>query len=281
MRYFVCLLDRNGEPISSATRRTYESLPRSRGLAYTWLLDGDAAVLTAWDNPFGEPLVIREGDDFAAGLVRLDNRRDVERLTCTASQGLSNLSLVYRLIAQGGPARVRDLLGDFAFVIWYRHTRTAIAATDPFNVRRLFRADRGGVLAFSSRAEALVTEERYDPRYLAERVALCTPTEGVTVYSGVSALPAATVTVEGDVAPVSRRYWTPDEFEPRPDTSLSRSATPSKLCEISSLSPYVLASAITAPLGLTYLAVWTRPPLSVLPSGWSHKGWPRSASRAR
>lgn len=66
MRLFVCLLDPDGCGFSDAMLRGYESLPHTRGLKTAWRSFGQVAVLTAWDDPYGDPLVAADGDHVAA-----------------------------------------------------------------------------------------------------------------------------------------------------------------------------------------------------------------------
>ncbi|MGH7720839.1 MAG: asparagine synthetase B family protein, partial [Gemmatimonadaceae bacterium] len=157
-----------------------------------------------------------DGDRAAAGVVRLDNRAEVESWVKTPGRQLTDLTdleLVLRLVAQTGTKRIRDVLGDFAFVVWHGATRSAVAAADALGVKKLFYAERNGLFAFASRAEALALEDRYEPQRFAELVALCPPTPGLTAYAGVRRLVAGTLaTIEqGDLTP--RAYWRPEECE--------------------------------------------------------------------
>ncbi len=216
MRYFVCLVD-SGERGSGTTRRHYEALPLARGLNFAWYTGGHVAVLTAWDDPWGDPLVTQDGEHLAVGVVRLDNRSEVQRWTDTAGLPLTDLQLVARLVTRTRTTRIRDLLGDFAFVVWNEATRSAIAATDALGVRRLFYS-HGAVTAFASRAEALALADRYDQQYLAERVAVCVLTPGITPYEGVRQMPAGTIGTLRNAKLSLDTYWSPEEFGPTPHT---------------------------------------------------------------
>jgi asparagine synthase (glutamine-hydrolysing) len=216
MRYFVCLLDPSAQGISEATRRAFEALPRTRRLAFAWQSFDGAAVLRVWDEWHVDPLVVHDGDYVALGFVRLDNREELERWTESVGSCLTDLHLVLRLVVRTGAKHIRAILGDFAFVAWNRAERTAVAATDAFGVRKLFYAERQGLTAFASRAEALALPEKYDTQYFAERAAICTTTAGLTAYAGVSALPAATLATLHHKRLALQRYWSPDECEPTP-----------------------------------------------------------------
>ena len=74
-------------------------------------------------------------------------------------------------------------------------------------MKRLYYSERDELLAFSSHASALALDERYEIQYLAERVAMCSPTPALTVYKGVqSVAPASMVVLEGDRL-ISSKYW--------------------------------------------------------------------------
>lgn len=213
MRFFVCLLDPHGRSSSDRVRRSYESLPRSRGLAFQWQSFGRMTVLTAWDDPDVDPLVADDGDHVAVGAVRLDNRSDLECWSGCKGGQLSDLQLVLHTVARHGTSHVSHFLGDFAFVVWNGRTQVAVAAVDPFAVKKLYHARRDGLFVFGSRAEALALDDAYDVQYLAERVAICSPTPELTVYSGVKCIPPATVAVLESGRLSIQPYWSPDDFE--------------------------------------------------------------------
>lgn len=223
MRYFTCVLDPEGRGIPDRVHREYEDLPRTRGMAFRWREADGMAVLVAWDAPFDDPLpATSEGGGWTAvGEVRLDNRRDLERWAQHDGAGASDLELVRRVIALHGTSYVPAILGDFAFVAWQRSTRSALAACDPFAVRRLYYAERDGLIALSSRAEALATREAYELRYLTERVALSLPSHDLTAYSGVHRVPRASQLL---IAPggrlATRRYWRASDYAADPSVAI-------------------------------------------------------------
>src|SRR4051794_38252613 len=98
MKYFICLLDPTGQGISEASLRPYEVLPSLRRLECRWQRFAGAAVLSASDDWAGDPLVAEEGDHLAVGIVRLDNRKDIERWTDAVGLELTDLHLVLRWV---------------------------------------------------------------------------------------------------------------------------------------------------------------------------------------
>lgn len=216
MRFFTLLLDPEGRGISDDVRRSYEALPRRRGLEFAWQPFEQAAVLTAWDDPYGDPLVIQDANYLAVGMVRLDNREDLERWGECRGENLSDLGLALRVVARGGARHVPEILGDFTFVVWDTIARTGVAATDAFAARPLYYADRRGLLAWSSRAEPLATGEEYEPRYLIELLTSYAPPPGLSVYAGVRMVPPASLgRLEGSRVLVET-YWSPADLELEP-----------------------------------------------------------------
>jgi len=216
VKFFTCLFDTTGRGIAEAVRRNYESLPRSRKLAFEWLQQRHLAVLTAAADSHGDPLVVREGDCVAVGMVRLDNRADLEQWTGSNGQRLDDLHLVLRAIGQHGTKYIPEMLGDFAFVVWNAASQSGVAATDAFAVKRLYYAERNGLVAFASRAEALALDDRYEPQHLAELVALCDLSPELTVYNGVRGLSAGMLAEFKNGRVTTREYWSPENFEVAP-----------------------------------------------------------------
>lgn len=215
MNFFVCLLDPQGHDVPDVIRRTYESLPRSHGLAFRWHTFTHAQVLTASDV-VGASLVASDGVWIATGTVRLDNRAELERLSGGAGSQLSDLAVVLGTIAAHGTKYVPNILGDFAFVAWNATTREAVAACDPFAVRQLYYAEHNGLIAFASRAEALALSDQYTEQYLAELVAMCSPSPELTVYAGVHPVAAGTMVMLHGSKLTARAYWSPENFAPEP-----------------------------------------------------------------
>lgn len=217
MRYLVCLVDLVGQRIADSARRRYEALPHARGLTFTWdnviQHSGSCAVLTAWDDPWGDPLVVRENNTVAVGMVRLDNRDTIASRAANQSESACDLELIRRAcLREDADKQIRGLLGDFAFVVWDDTTRMLIGATDAFAARKLYYTDSYGLLAFASRAEALARGDSYDVQHLSEFVAGCTMTPDLTVYAEVRQLPPGTLCFAHHGRLRTRTYWSPEEF---------------------------------------------------------------------
>jgi len=217
MRFFVCLLDPTGRAVVDTARRAYEVTPRRRDIPFQWHRIGEITVLTGGDDlEGGPPLVASDGDCVAAGTVRLDNRQELECWSGCTGRGFSDLELVLRAVARHGTTHVPQILGDFAFLVWNATSRTLVAGCDAFGVKKLYYAERNGHFTFASRAEAIALEDRYDVQYLAEGVAGCAPSPGVSVYSGVRSLPGGTLATIERGRLITRRYWSAYDFDVKP-----------------------------------------------------------------
>lgn len=210
MKIFTCVLDPEDRGITESALRPYESVPRKRGLQFRWQIGDRIAVLAGWDDTYGDPSIEQgaPGDWIAIGAVRLDNRQLLESWVACDGEEVSDLELVRRAVARFGSRCVPAFLGDFAFVVWNGRERRAVAACDAFAVRRLYYAQRDGLVAFSSRAETLATRDEYDVCHLAELVAQYRRSSTATVYAGVQAVPRASVAeLRPGGALAVRQYW--------------------------------------------------------------------------
>ena len=221
MRVFVCLLDPRDRGISESVRRSYESLARARRLTFGWALFDHAAVLTAWDDPCGDPLLALEDEHIAVGVARLDNRSEMEGWAQAVGSGITDLHLVLRTILRLGRTCIPRILGDFAFVVWDPTGRTAVAACDALAVKKLYCTERGGLVGFAGRAEALGSSERYNLQFLAEQVAGAEASPELSVYEGVTTVPAGTMMLLDRGHLTSRTYWSPEQIDLKDTPALS------------------------------------------------------------
>ncbi len=216
MRFFTVLLDPDGQGIPEDARRAYEAMPRRRGLEFEWQSFDQATVLTARDDTYGEPLVMQYGNCLAAGIVRLDNRADLERWAESDGEKLTDLGLVLRVVSRYGTRYIPQILGDFGFVVWDNAKRTAVAACDAFAVQRLYYAKQWGCVAFACRAEPLALEDRYSIEHLVRLVSLADPAPGLSVYAGVHQVPAGSTAVVTRGSLTIHPYWQTADFEREP-----------------------------------------------------------------
>jgi asparagine synthase (glutamine-hydrolysing) len=213
MKFVVCLLDPEGHRVPDETRRAYESLPGSRRLDFSWREIGQVSVLVAGATDGTGAMFASNGNGVAIGAVRLDNRAELQELSRSESPDLSDLEIVLHTVMKYGTRCIQRILGDFAFMVWSSGTGRAIAACDPFGVKKLYFSQQPRLLAFASRAEMLSLGGEYELQYLAERVAGCQTSEGLSVYAGVRAVPAGCMVAFERGAASASRYWSAAAFD--------------------------------------------------------------------
>jgi asparagine synthase (glutamine-hydrolysing) len=223
MRAFIALLNPSGEAIPRSLRGQYELLFRSRGISFKWQLFGSVDVLTAGETREQSPLAASTQDGVAVGIVRLDNRAELERWSGWKRPEASDLDLVGRTVLEHGPRFVPQILGDFAFLVWNARARSGIAASDAIGVKRLYWAQQGGIVAFASRAEVLALSDEYNVQYLAERVASCLISPTLTPYQGVSAVPTGAMVLLERGTMSQQQFWSPYEVSAEPEWTGSES----------------------------------------------------------
>src|SRR5712692_10147045 len=207
MTPLVCLIS-TGEPtIPDHVRRGYEAAARLQGLPFQWCQTEGVAVLLCSSVADRDTTIARAGRHVAVGNVRLDNRDEVARWTGCGDPGLTDLQLVLRAVALRNTTHIPDLLGDFAFVVWHPLARIGYAACDALGVRRLYYAERRGLLALATRAALLAQGDDYERQYLAELIGTYVPSSDLTVYAGVKALPSGSLAVIGPAGVTKRSYW--------------------------------------------------------------------------
>jgi asparagine synthase (glutamine-hydrolysing) len=182
----------------------------------TWSESGGVSILRVRNDGSDWPEVASCGSLIAVGLVRLENRDELARRYRRTGETLGDLDLVLRHYRRLGARAIRDLIGDFSFVIADTQSGTVLAARDAFGVRTLYVRRWGDVVVFSSRAEALADHDRYDEDYLVEFAAGVVPDPHRTPYAGVTAVPPASMALTHAGAIEFRTYWRPTEFESGP-----------------------------------------------------------------
>jgi asparagine synthase (glutamine-hydrolysing) len=216
MTTFICLLRPSGGPIADVESTPYRPGPRSdlpRALV-TVRTDGLFALVDGRTVRHATPIA-HTGSLTALGNVRLDNRTEVRRILGRClSHDATDLLLALRLIERRGIDAIRSLVGDFAFVVWDAAARELLAARDPFGRKPLYYTIAQDLVVFSSRARALATREEYDLDHVADYLVCGAPRTDRTIFSGVRALPAASLLTMRDGRMTLTRWWSPWELEP-------------------------------------------------------------------
>ena len=141
--------------------------------------------------------------------ARIDNRDEL-RDTLALPSGGSDAALILAAYRRWGTDSATHLIGDFAFCVVDDHTRTLLAACDPMNMRPLYHAGKGGLLAFGTRLNDLLHALGMPPRL--ERAAICDwlvgrPDPGASMLSNVERLRPGHLLQASAGRRAIRRFW--------------------------------------------------------------------------
>ena len=126
----------------------------------------------------------------------------------------SDTEVLLHLYRRHGPAMVDQLRGMFAFGIWDGSKRELFLARDPYGIKPLYYAVKGGVFRFASQVKALLAsgaiDAAVDPGGLVGFLTWGSVPEPLTICANVRALPAGShMTVrEGTGPTLPTVYWT-------------------------------------------------------------------------
>jgi asparagine synthase (glutamine-hydrolysing) len=175
------------------------------------VLHGSWAAAWVPSARLGRPDVAHRGAIVAVGNVRLANR--AELAATTEARGLSDLELVIERYAARGSACARELVGDFAFVLWDLRHGIAFAARDALGVKSLFYQRKGDRLTIASHVECLDQGE-YDPDYLGQFLLGMPTGTDHTAFRNVTRLGAGMSLIVERGRIRTETYWSPTEFVP-------------------------------------------------------------------
>ena len=214
MRYFICLVHPGGEPVNESLRLKYTPRCGPWAEAQTrWTTAGSFAAITGTlDGHFG-PVISRRGRFIGVGDVRLDNYDEVARWT-RSPVGVPDLELVLATLEQRGPECVKDLLGDFAFVVWDDVHRELLAARDAFGVRGLHLVESSNVVALSSRASMLARNDDYDLEFIADTLIGGSNCDELNPFAGVTTVPSGSTLLRRGSSTQVSEHWSPYSFAP-------------------------------------------------------------------
>ena len=152
----------------------------------------------------GQVVIAYNGEfyDFERARSRLEARGVVFRTRCDAE-------VLLQLYLDRGPDFVRELEGEFAFVLFDRRNGQAMLARDRFGVKPLFVAECNGLLLFGSEAKAVLAHP--DFRRTLNRTVLRRRLQGVflprdCLFTGIAAIEPGTYMLVSRKGIVTRRY---------------------------------------------------------------------------
>jgi asparagine synthase (glutamine-hydrolysing) len=226
MSFFACVVNVEGGPVPESYRNLIEASPFRRSMALEWCsTPGFVGAVGVRDGVPSASVVFDDGA-VAIGDVRLDNRVELVLRCAGFPPPHSDLELALRLVHQAHGAGVGRMLGDFSFVTWDPTRRSLLGARDTFGVRKLFHSTHGALWFFASHASTLAREERYDLEYLTDRLAQSRSDPTRTVFSGVSAVPPASVLLVRNGRSSVSTYWT----AARAQEAMSPASSPDEQC---------------------------------------------------
>ena len=214
---WCCVLDLGGEAVPPEVRDRYRA--RVQNLAERDAIkEIDVGAFVGWVVPNRVPLrpiYARHGSHVAVGNVRLDHPDEVRRWSRIENETATSVELVLAAYKARGPRCLREVLGDFAVVIFDSRTQVLVAARDAFGVKSLFVGSRGRILTLSSELELVHDSEVLDDEFVADFLLGGDPGPERTIWSDSSAIPQGSVLTVSNGRSGVERYWTPHRFEPR------------------------------------------------------------------
>ncbi|MGH7472008.1 MAG: asparagine synthetase B family protein, partial [Longimicrobiales bacterium] len=213
MNLFLTALRPTGEPVRKSDLFGFLArLPQDQ--EFESLVEGPFAAMAATGARALRPLIGRFRHLIGVGDVRLDRRSDWLPFAQGAADRATDLQLVLAAIDARGVDVIKELHGDFAFVVWDARAQKIVAARDAFGVKPLFMRHTNGLLLFSTRAAPLATNDQYDLAYLRDFL-FGMPLRGrATAWSDVRRLEAGTVFQQRGTAGSVRTYWAAHDFSP-------------------------------------------------------------------
>jgi len=205
---FLAVVDLQGGTVGlAAVTAALPALGQSDGEAQV-LLDGAWGAAWVPAPEFGRPGMAHRHGILALGSVRLTDRRYLGG----EGRSLSDLELVVDHYLRRGTAGFRDLIGDFAFVLWDTRANRVVAARDALGVKSLFYLRQGDRIAIGSHLDCFEPTD-FDRDFIGSfLIGLPAATER-TIFADVTRLLPGHFLVAEPGRIRTEAYWTPEEFD--------------------------------------------------------------------
>ncbi|HEX6536379.1 MAG TPA: asparagine synthase-related protein [Gemmatimonadaceae bacterium] len=215
---FVCVLRIDGSPLDERDLLDLrQRMSRAGGHITVSVNRGPFGALAAsrvgcaGTSPSASQAIVH-GGAIGVGDVRLTNRAALQLQLLSSAPVRSDLELASRWLI--GHGSVRDLVGDYAFVLWSESTGVLTASRDAFGVRALFYAASARSIVIASHLSLVADERAIDESYVADFLAGGDISSDRTIWANACTVPGGhTLTVRGRVLSV-REFWSAAEFEP-------------------------------------------------------------------
>ena len=210
MNPFLCVVDLTGGAVGVDALTA--ALPA--------LGDGDGQIEVAlhgswggaWvpNDTFRRPGVVNRRGVLAMGNVRITNRQDVGPAGAAPED---DLALLVDQYLRYGPAGFRDLVGDFAAVLFDQDRRRVVAVRDGLGVKALFYQRKGSRIAIGSHLDCFETAG-FDRGFIGQYLVGLARGTSRTIFNDVTRLTPGSWLVADRNSVVVQPYWRPAEFTP-------------------------------------------------------------------
>ncbi|MEO8453251.1 MAG: asparagine synthase-related protein [Gemmatimonadota bacterium] len=176
------------------------------------VFDGCWAGALVPAGQLSRPAIAQRHGIVVVGTVRLTNRRTLPGARAGAGT-LGDLNAVIDHYLRRGTAGVRDLIGDFAFVLWDSRRNLLLAARDALGVKPLFFQQHGSRLVVASHLECFETGQ-YDTDFIGHFLIGAPSATSRTIFSGITRLKPGSMLVARGQSVTVETYWSAAEFVP-------------------------------------------------------------------
>ena len=214
----AAILSRDGPVPADALRRaTFAMRHRGPDGEGTWIAPSGRAglghTLLAITDPDGRQPIASE--DGRLHIIHNGQFYDYKRIRASlVGRGhrfrtRSDSEIALHLYEELGPACLRHLRGQFAFVLWDEESGVLFAARDRFGLKPLHYAESEGRLCLASEAKALLAAgvaRGWDARGVYHALHAC-PDERISLFAGIAQLPPGHFLRASATGVRIERYW--------------------------------------------------------------------------
>lgn len=185
---------------------------------------GHTMLCTTWEAATELQPLSRDGNTLLTADVRLDGRAELfeklSRRKKVPTSKANDAELVLLAYDAWQEKCIEHLIGDFAFAIWNRTTKTLFCARDHFGVKPFFYARAGNTFIFSNTLKTIrlhpAIGDSLNETAIADYLAFGLNQDlETTTFRDIHRLPAGHTLAVSTNSTVKRRYWTPAAHQNR------------------------------------------------------------------
>jgi asparagine synthase (glutamine-hydrolysing) len=208
---FLCVVDLRGDPVGlDALTAALPAIGQTEDRVEV-LFSGSCACAWVPSAALRRPVIVHRHGILALGNVRVTNRSNFPAPAPAGDRWVDDLDLIVEHYLRRGVGGFRDLVGDFAFVLWDTRQNELVAARDALGIKSLFYQERDGRIALGSHLDCFEPTQ-YDREFLADFLVGHRRGTKRTIFSDVKRLePGAYLTARAGRVDTSV-YWSPAEF---------------------------------------------------------------------